>query len=114
MWKACSARFAAAEGRCKLSGSHDGFWDFVSKRQKQDDRRDSNDAVAILTNEVSKLVETEAASNKEALIEEKTAVARLAREKMQRDVLVEKLAAVDGIIARRRQALPIIHVQIHD
>ncbi|KAG3016898.1 hypothetical protein PC120_g11350 [Phytophthora cactorum] len=28
MWKACSARFAAAEGRCKLSGSHDGFWDF--------------------------------------------------------------------------------------
>ncbi|KAE9349132.1 hypothetical protein PF008_g7040 [Phytophthora fragariae] len=28
MWKECSSRFSAAEGRCKLSGSHDEFWNF--------------------------------------------------------------------------------------
>ncbi|KAE8956969.1 hypothetical protein PR002_g31311 [Phytophthora rubi] len=28
MWKECSARFATAEGKCKLSGSHDEFWEF--------------------------------------------------------------------------------------
>ncbi|KAF1782387.1 hypothetical protein GQ600_18378 [Phytophthora cactorum] len=39
------------------------------KCQKQDDRRDSNDAVAILPDAVSKLMETEATSNKGALIE---------------------------------------------
>ncbi|KAE8958822.1 hypothetical protein PR001_g30924 [Phytophthora rubi] len=82
------------------------------KRRKQDDRRSSIDSVEVLTEAVSKLVEAEMSSTKGALIEEKTAVARLKREKMQRDVLVEKLAAVDGIVARRRQALAIVEDRI--
>ncbi|KAF1781536.1 hypothetical protein GQ600_27136 [Phytophthora cactorum] len=28
MWKDCNSRFAAAEGRCKLSGSHAQFWNY--------------------------------------------------------------------------------------
>ncbi|ETM53373.1 hypothetical protein L914_03139 [Phytophthora nicotianae] len=28
MRETCNARFSAAEGRCKLSGSHDEFWNF--------------------------------------------------------------------------------------
>ncbi|EGZ22467.1 hypothetical protein PHYSODRAFT_299742 [Phytophthora sojae] len=28
MWKECSCRFAAAEGSCQLSESHDEFWNF--------------------------------------------------------------------------------------
>lgn len=76
--------------------------------------RSSIDPVAHLTEAVSKLVEAESASTKSELLEQKTAVARLQREKMERDVLVEKLAAVDGILARRRQALAILDLQIHD
>ncbi|KAG2862250.1 hypothetical protein PC113_g6476 [Phytophthora cactorum] len=71
------------------------------KHQKLNERRNSADSVADLTEAVSKLVDTEVTSIKGGLIEERIAVARLQREKMERDVLVEKLAAVDGILARR-------------
>eukprot|EP00644_Phytophthora_capsici_P004054 jgi/Phyca11/108413/e_gw1.15.561.1 len=163
MWKECNARFAAAEGRCKLSGSHDEFWQFCQgdkvamyvhlwceergsgrefcvtcvyqdneddeskerepsekkqkvnrKRLKQDNRRNSIDSVSILTEAVNKLVETDLSSAKGALIEEKIAVARRQREKLERDALVEKLAAVDGILARRRQALHDLDIRIHE
>lgn len=84
------------------------------KRQKQDDQRKSLDSVSILTEAVNKLVEIEVSSAKGALIEEKTAVARLQREKMEIYVLVEKIAAVDGILARRRQALHDLDIRIHE
>lgn len=63
---------------------------------------------------MNKLVENESSGVKSELLEQNTAVARLQREKMQRDVAVEKLAAVDGILARRRQALAILNAQIHE
>ncbi|EGZ19884.1 hypothetical protein PHYSODRAFT_406804, partial [Phytophthora sojae] len=28
MWKECNRRFASAEAKCKLSGSHEDFWNF--------------------------------------------------------------------------------------
>ncbi|ETN24009.1 hypothetical protein PPTG_20745 [Phytophthora nicotianae INRA-310] len=31
MWKECSRRFSTAEEECKLSGSHDEFWEFVTR-----------------------------------------------------------------------------------
>ncbi|KAF1783154.1 hypothetical protein PC116_g26750 [Phytophthora cactorum] len=84
------------------------------KRQKLNERRNSADSVAAFAEAVSKLVDTEVTSIKGGLIEEKITVACIQREKMERDVLVEKLAAVDGILARRRQALATLYMQIHD
>ncbi|OWZ13057.1 hypothetical protein PHMEG_00013683 [Phytophthora megakarya] len=81
----------------------------IINRKRQKHREQKNiDPVVDLTEVVSKLVANEDATIKMNLVEVKTAAAWLNREKLQRDVAVENLDAIDYICARRRQSLAIL------